>query len=127
MATWDEIAAVALGYPEVVQTDRDGLRAWGVKSGGLAWERPLRKSDLAALGAAAPTGDILAIRTVDVAGKEELLVADPAVFFTTPHFRGYPAVLARLAPLAAPVFADLFREIWLQRASKKAVRAFGGG
>jgi hypothetical protein len=124
MATWDDIATIALGFPEVTLTDRGGLRAWGVKSGGLAWERPLRKSDLAALGASAPTGDILGIRTVDVAAKEELLAADPAVFFTTPHFDGYPAVLARLAQLDPATFGHLFREIWLARASKKAVRAF---
>lgn len=121
MATWNDIRRVALGFPGVEEVGDPP--SWRVRAGGLAWERPLRKSDLAALGDAAPTGPILGIRTVDLASKEEAIAAAPGVFFVTPHFDGYPAVLARLGPLDVAVFEALFAEIWAARAPKKLVRA----
>ena len=57
---------------------------------------PLRKSDLEALGAEAPAGPILGARVEHLVAKEALLADGPEVFFTTPHFDGYPAVLVRL-------------------------------
>ena len=54
----------------------------------FVWERPLRKSDLAALGDAAPKGAILGVRTADLEMKEALLRSDPLAVFTTPHFDG---------------------------------------
>ena len=120
MATWQEVASAALRLPEVTE---DG-RQWRIRDRLLAWERPLRKADLAALGDAAPQGDVLGIRTVDEAAKQELLLAMPEVFFTTPHFDGYPAVLARLAPLEPTVLEQLLEEAWLDRAPKKLVKAW---
>ena len=48
------------------------------------WERPLRRSDLDALGDAAPDGPILGARVEHLVAKEALLADDPSVFFTTP-------------------------------------------
>ncbi len=121
MATWDELRAVALRLPEVVEAEP---RSWRVRDKGLAWERPLRKADLVALGADAPKGDIVGIHTVDLASRDELLVALPAVFFVTPHFHGYPAVLARLEALDVTVFERLVTDAWLARAPKRVVNAW---
>lgn len=120
MATWDEVHDAAVILPEV---EADG-RSWRIRGKALAWERPLRKADHAALGAHAPTGPILGIRTVDLAAKEELLAAWPDVLFTTPHFDGYPAVLARLEPLDPELLRALLEQVWLVRAPKKLVRAY---
>ena len=68
-----------------------------VRGKSFAWERPLRRSDFEALGAAAPSGAILGIRTPDLELKDALLGSDPGVFFTTPHFDGYPAILVVLS------------------------------
>ena len=106
--------------PGVVEHER----SWKVRDKLLAWERPLRKTDLAALGVAAPRGPILGIRTVDVLAKEELLAAMPDVFFTTPHFDGYPAVLARLPALEVSVLEHLVEEIWRERAPKRVVKQY---
>ncbi|MEZ4235343.1 MAG: hypothetical protein R3F59_04120 [Myxococcota bacterium] len=46
------------------------------------------------------------------------------MFFTTPHFDGYPAVLARLAPLPADLVGELLLRIWRERAPKRVVKAF---
>jgi len=88
------------------------------------WDRPLRKSDLAALGDGAPTGPILGVRTADLEMKDVLLASDPDVFFTTPHFDGYPAVLVRLGRIARQDLKQLILEAWLARAPKRVASAF---
>src|SRR5215218_2356118 len=51
------------------------------------------RPDREALGAAAPDGPVLAARVGDEGVKAALLAEDAAVYFTTPHFDGYPAIL----------------------------------
>ncbi len=120
MATWDDVRRIALALPETVEPpSRDGLPGWRVRDKGFAWERPLRRADLAALGDAAPDGPILAVRVPDLGVKEALLADDPRVYFTTPHFDGYPAILIRLDRAAVPELAELLVEAWLSRAPKR--------
>ena len=57
---------------------------WRVSEKMLAWERPLRRADYAALGDNAPDGAILAMWVPDLGVKEALLADDPGVYFTTP-------------------------------------------
>lgn len=121
MATWDDIRGIVAALPE---TQEHGERSWRIRSKAVAWERPLRKADHAALGAAAPTGDILGVYVGDVGVKEALLADDPAVYFTTPHFDGYPAVLVRLAEIDPAELRELLRDAWLARAPKKLARAY---
>jgi hypothetical protein len=52
--------------------------------------------------------------------KEALLADDPDVFFTTPHFDGYPAVLVRLEEISVEVIV----EAWLCRAPKRLAQAY---
>jgi hypothetical protein len=88
------------------------------------WERPLRRSDLEALGDAAPTGPILGVRTEHLVAKEAILQSDPAVFFTTPHFDGYPAVLVQLDRIGVDELREVIVEAWLARAPKRLADAF---
>ena len=75
MATWDDVRRLAKALPETAEgTSRDGLPGWSVEGKSFAWERPLRRGDLQALGDAAPEGPVLAARVPDVGAKEELLV-----------------------------------------------------
>jgi len=97
MADWIDVDRVATSLPEVsLRTAKDGIRKWRVKDKPVAWERPLRKADYEALGDSAPSGEILGVRTPDLIAKEALITSDPEIYFTTPHFNGYPAVLVRL-------------------------------
>src|SRR3954470_1002775 len=100
MATWDDVRRVALALPEAAERTSRDLRQWRVRDKLFVWERPLRRSDLEALGAAAPDGPILGARVEHLGAKEALLATAPDVFFTTPHFDGYPAVLVRLAEIS---------------------------
>jgi hypothetical protein len=125
MATWRDVRRYALALPGVTEEkSSSGNASWTVNKKGLVWERPLRPSDIAALGDAAPKGPILGVRTHDLEMKEALLRSDPKVYFTTPHFDGYPAVLIRLDKISVKELKDVIEEAWLARAGKRAVQEF---
>ena len=124
MATWDDVRQIALGLPEAEERLSRDTRQWRVKDKLFVWERPLRKSDLQALGDAAPTGPILGVRTEHLVAKEAILQSDPAVFFTTPHFDGYPAVLVQLDEIGLDGLEEVIVEAWLARAPKRLADAF---
>jgi hypothetical protein len=127
MATWDDVRRIALALPETTeQSGRDGLVGWKVKDKGFVWERPLRRADHEALGDGAPDGPILGASVADVGVKEALLADDADVYFTTPHFDGYPMVLVRLADIAVPELTELVTEAWLTQAPKTLARKFLG-
>ena len=124
MATWDDVQRLALALPETSERESRGLRGWRVKDKGFVWERPLRRADYAALGDDAPDGPILGARVEHLGAKEALLADDPAVFFTTPHFDGYPAILVRLEPISVEHLEELVTEAWLAAAPKRLAKAF---
>jgi hypothetical protein len=121
MATWDDIRTIAATLPETVERKP---REWRARDLSFAWERPLRAADYEALGADAPDGDILGVRVADVGVAEALVADDPAVYFRTPHFAGYPAVLVRLGVIEPDELHDLLRDAWLARVPKKLSRAY---
>ena len=71
-------------------------------------ERPLRRADHEALGADAPADD-------------------PGVYFTTPHFDGYPMVLVRLAEISESDLTELVTDAWLAQAPKSLVKRYLAG
>jgi len=127
VANWDDVRRIALALPETTEGPSHGTASWSVRKKGFVWERPLRAGDLRALGDAAPTGPILGARVEHLGAKEALLADDPDVFFTTPHFDGYPAVLVRLEQISVEDLDELITEAWLARAPKRLARAFLDG
>jgi hypothetical protein len=95
-----------------------------VKDKGFVWERPLRASDLRALGGDAPSGPILGARVEHLGAKEAMIADDPSVYFTTPHFDGYAAVLVRLQEIALDELHELIVDAWLARAPKRLADEF---
>ena len=124
MAGFDDVARIALDLPETGERVSRDLRQWRVKDKLFVWERPLRRADLEALGDAAPDGPILGARVEHLVAKEALLADDPSVFFTTPHFDGYPAVLVRLDAIGEEDLRELIVEAWLAQAPKRLADAF---
>ncbi|MQA88108.1 MAG: MmcQ/YjbR family DNA-binding protein [Streptosporangiales bacterium] len=124
MATWNDVRRIALALPETSERSSRGIPAWQVKDKGFVWERPLRRADIEALGDEAPDGPILGAHVTDVGVKEALLADDPDVFFTTPHFDGYPAILVRLDRIAAAELEELIVEAWLVRAPKRLAKEY---
>ena len=124
MANWDDVRRLALALPETTETDSRELRQWRVKDKGFVWERPLRRADREALGESAPDGPILGASVEHLVAKEALLADDPGVFFTTPHFDGYAAVLVRLDRIELEELEELTVEAWLARAPKRLAKAY---
>jgi hypothetical protein len=124
MPSFDDVARLALAMPEAVEGQSRGMRQWKVSDKLFVWERPLRRSDLEALGDAAPDGPILGARVEHVGAKEALIADDPGVFFTTPHFDGYPAILVQLDRIGAEDLREVVVEAWLCRAPKRLVDSF---
>ena len=121
VATWEDVARIVDELPETSETSP---RTWRVRKKLIAWERPLRKADYQALGDAAPDGDILGARVADEGVKLALIADAPDVYFTTPHFDGYPAVLVRLADIGVAELTELVTEAWLAQAPKTLVKTF---
>ena len=124
MATWDDVRRIALALPETGERLSRDLSQWRVRDKLFVWERPLRRADVEALGEDAPDGPILGARTEHLGAKEALLADDPAVYFTTPHFDGYPAILVRLERIALDDLDELIVEAWLARAPKRLAQAY---
>src|ERR1700733_3158102 len=122
MATWDDVAKMV---GELQLTNEPSPHEWRVGKKLIAWERPLRKSDrdaLAARGIEPPEGDILGARVADEGVKFALIADEPDVYFTTPHFDGYPAVLVKLAEIDEVGLRELIIEAWLTQAPRRLVQ-----
>jgi hypothetical protein len=124
MATWDDVRRIMTSLPEVDQQSSRGLVQWRVKKKLVAWERPLRKADLEALGEEPSDDPVLGVRVPDVGAREALVADDPDVFFTTPHFDGYPAILVRLDRIPEDELREVLVEGWLEQAPKRLAREY---
>jgi hypothetical protein len=66
--------------------------------------------------------DVLVFRVADLGVKELLLSDARGIYFTTPHWDGYSAVLMRISDLDRldrDELRDLVEEAWLTRAQKR--------
>jgi hypothetical protein len=125
VADQDDVRRIALELPEVVE--RDDRFAFAVPSKGklkdLVWiwlERPEPKAPRI------PRPDVVAIRVDGDASKQALLAADPAKFFTEPHYNGYPAVLVRLPAISSAELRELLTDAWRLQAPRALVKEFDG-
>lgn len=114
-----DLDAVALALPGVTkEVGPDGRPSYSVNGKKFCFHRRWRKD--------APFEDVLVFRT-DGREQKELLLADPrGIFFTTPHWNGYPAVLLHipdLKQLRKRELRDLVEDAWLTRAPVKLAKA----
>jgi hypothetical protein len=126
MASLEDVSRIALGLPETSEQQRREQRQWRVKDKLFVWERPLRPKEIEALAGDIHAGPILGARVEHLGAKEALLADDPRVFFTTPHFEGYAAVLLRLDRISAADLDEVVVEAWLARAPKRLVQSYLG-
>jgi hypothetical protein len=124
VADLDDVRRLAAQLPEVTMSDPCSEEQFGcgVRGKGFAWtwmERPDPKRPRV------PQPAVLAIRTRGQEGKEELLAADPAKFFTEPHYNGFPAVLVMLAAVDVEELRELLTDAWLVQAPKRLAREHG--
>jgi hypothetical protein len=124
VATVDDVRRIALGLPQTAERESRGDLEWRVADKGFVWERPLRKGDIEALGDRVPDGPVYGARTADEGVKHALIADDPAVYFTTPHFNGYAAILFELDRISVADLTELITDAWLARAPTKLARAY---
>ena len=124
MADLDELA---LAMPQTTkEVSDDGRPSYHVHSKMYCFHRG-RRRDAVDPETRERLADVLMFRVADV-GVKELMVADErGIFFTTPHFKGYPAVLMRIPDLVRidlEELQDLVAEAWLTRAQKRVAKAW---
>jgi hypothetical protein len=120
MVTLDDVAAMALALPDVVEGERRGLRTWSVNGKTFAWERPLTKADVKRFGDTPPPEDpIVAVRVSDLGEKEAVLAQNSKGFFTMAHFDGYPAFLIELKQAGKRLTREAIVDGWLACAPAK--------
>jgi len=127
MPTLDDVRTIALGFPETFEKadGARGGRSWRTAGGLFVWERGPSKSDLAKLaelGRSWPDGPVIGVRTEGIEGKDALLGSFPDVFFTIPHFDGYPAVLVRLDAIDLEQLREVVTDAWLVKAPKRLAK-----
>jgi len=122
MAGWEEVRRLALALPETSERSSRERAQWRVKDKVFVWERPLRPKEVEELGPLAPDGPVLGARVEHLLAKDALLADDPDVFFTTSHFKGYPAILVRLDRVDDPALEEVVVEAWLARAPQRLAR-----
>jgi hypothetical protein len=110
VADWDTLRELALSVPEVVASS-SGRIAFSVRGKGFAWEA--RERD----------GGGLAVR-VDRDEKQLFLDASPDVYFTSPHYNGYPAVQIRIEAIDRDELRERLEDAWLIQAPKKLATAY---
>lgn len=129
MPTLDDVRAIALGFPDVVERV-DGHRGgatWRTPVGAFVWQRGPSGRDLQqldALGREWPPGEVVGVRTDGQQVKQALLETYPDVFFTIPHFDGYPAVLVRLDTIDPDQLREVITDAWLIKVPQRTANAW---
>lgn len=108
--TWDEVVAIGKRLPGVEESTSYGTPS--LKAFGKFMTR-LRTED-----------DSLVLTGVGFDEREMLMEADPETFHTTPHYKDYPSVLARLASVDPGTVFGFFERRWRAVAPKKAVKQY---
>ena len=127
MATMADLDRIALSLPQAAKevTD-DGRPSYLVDGKRFVLQRS-RRPDAVDPDTGERLDDVLMFRVADLDVKELLLSDTRGIYFTTPHFNGYPAVLVRIPELARldrDELFDLVAEAWLTRAQKRVAKAW---
>jgi hypothetical protein len=110
VADWDLVRELALALPEV-EAARSGRVAFSVRGKGFAWEA--RERD----------GGGLAVR-VEREEKELILDSNPDVYFTSPHYTGFPAVQINVEAIGRDELEERLEDAWLIQAPKRLAAAY---
>lgn len=107
--TYDDLVAIALTFPGIVESSSYGTPA--IKAGTKFLLR-LREPG------------IIALQRPSMDERDMLLEVEPDLIFITDHYRDYPYVLVRLEKLDPDHFRSLFETIWREKATKAQIEAY---
>ncbi len=100
-----DVRRIALSLADV--TGDEAGTTYHVGKTGIAW--PYRER-VHPKRARVPRLDIFVIRVADEDDKQALLEGEPHVFFATPHYDGYPAIMVRLAEIDEARLTELLMD-----------------
>lgn len=113
MADWDTVCELALTFPGAEEGTTHSQPAFRVRGKLFVWLSPSERG-------------ALCVR-VDPDEKDFLLASNADVYFSTPHYEGYPAVLIRLDRIRREELAERIEDAWLLRAPKRLLDEFAAG
>jgi hypothetical protein len=122
-----DLDELALALPQATKEVSDDGRPSYLVHGKMFCFHRSRRPDAVDPDTGERMDDVLMFRVADLGIKELMLADERGVFFTTPHFDGYPAVLMRIPDLARidrEELHDLVAEAWLTRAQKRVAKAW---
>ncbi len=108
--TPDEMREIILSFPGAEEGESYGAPAYKVN--GKFFTR-LRREDQSVV-----------LTGVSFDERDMLMEAEPATFHTTPHYKDYPSVLARIESLHPGSFRNFLERKWRMIAPKKLVKEF---
>jgi hypothetical protein len=114
MADADDVRRLALALPEVDDIDCDGFD-FRVGGKGFIWSYPERRPGKPR----ELRTDIAVLFVGDEAEKQALLLGEPAAFFTTPGYDGWPLVMLRLEHVDVQRLSELVVDAWRMRAPEE--------
>ena len=127
MATMRDLDRLALALPQTTkEVSEDGRPSYLVNGKMFCFHRS-RRPDAVDPDSGERLDDVLMFRTDGQEGKELALADARGLFFTTPHFNGFPAVLMRipdLKRLSRDELREVVEEAWLARAPKRVAKAW---
>ena len=124
MATMDDLDRLALELPETTKAVEDGRPSYLVHGKWFCFHRRPRK-DAVDPETGERLEDVLVFRVEDAGAKELQLRDARGLFFTTPHWNGFPAVLMRipdLAQLDVEQLREVVEDAWLTKAQKRVAK-----
>ena len=127
MATMADLDELALAMPQAVKEVADDGRPSYLVHGKMFCFHRGRRPDAIDPETGDRMDDVLMFRVSDLDEKDLLLADVRGLFFTTPHFNGYPAVLMRITTLermSREELRDLVVDAWLSRAQKRVAKAW---
>jgi hypothetical protein len=127
VTTMNDLDELALSMPQTTKELSDDGRPSYLAHGKLFCCHRGRRRDAIDPRTGERHDDVLMFRVADEGVKELQLADDRGLFFTTPHFDGYAAVLMRIPDLARvgrDELEELVVEAWLTRAQKRVAKAW---
>ncbi|WP_344601900.1 MmcQ/YjbR family DNA-binding protein [Sporichthya brevicatena] len=111
MASAEDVRAIALQLPHVVEIPSDGFD-FRVANKGFVWSYPESVPGKRRV----IRDDIAVLYVGDEAEKQALLLGEPELFFTTPAYDGWPLVMLRLPKVGKRRLTELVTDAWRMRA-----------
>ena len=110
MATWDDVRRLALKLPEAEES--------------TSWHQPCFKVAGKTFLNLSPSQPGALVVRVELEEKPLMIASRPDVYWETPHYAKYPALLVRLEAIDEDELRERVLDSWLWVAPKRLVKQF---